>query len=376
MIPSNFVKELGMDRHYLELFKQLIRLKTTHEPQNMPEHDRCRDLLTAEAHKRGLKTRLIPSAPYPSLIAGLDVDTLYPDLMLSGHMDVVQARDDQFEPQIKESRMIGRGASDMKFAAPVFFNVWDRLESGKKKILLVFTFDEEIGGNNGIGYLLNEVGLRPKVCFLPDGGDNFHIEAEEKGVFLFHVKTSGKSAHGSRPWLGENALDKMLAIYSDLRQEFPFVDSPEQWTQTLNFGKIAAGDAANKVPDACEASFDLRFIEGQTAEEIKNRVQKIVGQRGEFVPQVVGDNFYLDMELWCSRLFQDAAVRHLSHAMPTYRSEGASDARFFTRYQIPVIISKPVCAGHHSDNEWIDLESIPTYTDILFDFVKQAVDGK
>ncbi len=365
-----------MDHHYLELFKQLIRLKTTHEPKNMPEHDRCRELLAAEAHKRGLKTRLIPSDPYPSLLAGLDIDTLNPAVMLSCHMDVVQGRKDQFEPQIAGNRMTGRGTSDMKFAAPVFFNVWDRLESGKEKILLVFTFDEEIGGNKGIGYLLNEVGMRPKVCFLPDGGDNFQIEAEEKGVFLFQLNTSGKSAHGSRPWLGENALDKMLAIYSDLRQEFPFVDSPEQWTQTLNIGKIVAGDAANKVPDACEASFDLRFIEGQTATEIKDRVEKIVGQRGELVPKVVGDNFYLDMELWCSRLFQDAAVRHLSHPMPIYRSEGASDARFFTQYEIPVIISKPVCAGHHSDHEWIDLESIVTYTDILFDFIEQVVDVK
>jgi len=362
-----------MNHHYLELFKQLIRLKTTHDPENMSEHDRCRDLLKAEAEKRGLKTRLIPSDPYPSLLAGVDVDTLDPALMLSGHLDVVQAREEQFEPQIQGSRMIGRGTSDMKFAVPVFFNIWDRLKSGKEKILLVFTFDEEIGGNKGIRYLLDEIGLRPKVSFLPDGGDNFQIEAEEKGVFLFGVKTSGKSAHGSRPWLGENALDKMLAIYSDFREEFPFVHSPEQWTQTLNFGKISAGDAANKVPDACEASFDLRFIEGQTAEEIKDRVQKIVGERGEFEPQVVGDNFYLDMELWCSRLFQEAAERHLSHPMPIYRSEGASDARFFTKYKIPVIISKPVCAGHHSDHEWIDLESISTYTNILFDFAKQVI---
>ena len=65
-----------MDRQYLELFKQLIRLKTTHDPENMSEHDRCRDLLKAEAEKHGLKTRLIPSDPYPSLLAGLDVETL------------------------------------------------------------------------------------------------------------------------------------------------------------------------------------------------------------------------------------------------------------------------------------------------------------
>jgi succinyl-diaminopimelate desuccinylase len=365
-----------MDRQYLDLFKQLIRLKTTHEPENMSEHDRCRDLLKAEAEKRGLKTKLIPSDPYPSLLAGQEVETLNPALMLSCHLDVVQAQEEQFEPQILESRMMGRGTSDMKFAVPVFFNVWDRLQSGHENILLAFTFDEEIGGKKGIGYLLDEVGLRPKVSFIPDGGDNFQIEAEEKGVFLFHVRTSGKSAHGSRPWLGENALDKMLAIYADLRKEFPFAHAPEPWTQTLNFGKITAGDAANKVPDTCEASFDLRFIAGQTAAEIKDRVRKIVGERAVFEPQVVGDNFYLDMGLWCSRMFQEAAERHLSHPMPIYRSEGASDARFFTQYKIPVIISKPICAGHHSDNEWIDLESISTYTNILFDFVEQVVDGK
>ncbi len=361
-----------MEQEYLALFKELIRMKTTHEPENLAEHERCRARLQAEAQKRGMQTRIIPSDPYPSLLAGLDVENMNPALMLSCHLDVVQAREEQFDPQIQGSKMLGRGTSDMKFAVPVFLDVWDRLGAGREKILLVFTFDEEIGGNRGISYLLNEVGLRPEVCFLPDGGDNFQIEAEEKGVILFHVKTTGKSAHGSRPWLGENALDKMLAIYADLRREFPFVHSPEQWTQTLNFGRIAAGDAANKVPDTCEASFDLRFIEGQTAEEMMDRLKRIVGERGQFQPQVVGDNFYLDMDLWCSRLFQEAARRHLSRPMPVYRSEGASDARFFTRFKIPVIISKPVCAGHHSDNEWIDLESISTYTDILFDFSGQV----
>jgi succinyl-diaminopimelate desuccinylase len=365
-----------MDHQYLELFKQLICLKTTHDPENRSEHDRCRDLLKAEAEKHGLKTKLIPSDPYPSLLAGLDVETLNPALMLSCHLDVVQAREEQFEPQIQGNKLIGRGASDMKFAIPVFFNVLNRLKAGKEKILLAFTFDEEIGGNNGVRFLLDEVGLRPAVGFIPDGGDNFQIEAEEKGVFLFRVKTSGKSAHGSRPWLGENAIDKMLAIYSDLRKALPHVPSPEQWTQTLNFGKIAAGDAANKVPDSCEASFDLRFIEGQTTEKMKDLVQKILGDRGEFEPLVVGDNFSLDMDLQCSRLFQEAAERHLSQPMPIYRSEGASDARFFTKYNIPVIISKPVCAGHHSDHEWIDLASVPTYTNILFDFVEQLIDEK
>ncbi len=365
-----------MEDRYLELFKQLIRLKTTHDSDNMPEHDRCRELLKTEGDKRGLKTKIIPSHPYPSLLMGMDVDRLDTPLLLLGHLDVVQGREELFEPKIKNGRLFGRGASDMKFSIPVFFNVLDRLETGKEKILLAFTFDEEIGGKQGVHYLLDQVGLRPKVCFNPDGGDNFQIEAFEKGVIHFRVKTLGKAAHGSRPWLGENAIDKMLAIYSALRKEFPVIDSPVHWTATLSFNKMMAGDAVNKVPDLCEAFFDLRFIEDRTVTEIKELLTRIVGNKGEMALLAIGDNFYLDMAHWCSRWFQEAARRHLEHPMPIYRSEGASDARFFSKYQIPVIMSKPRCAGHHADDEWIDLKSLIPYTDILVDFAKRVVKEK
>jgi hypothetical protein len=39
-------------------------------------------------------------------------------------------------------------------------------------------------------------------------------------------------------------------------------------------------------------------------------------------------------------------------------------------------LSKPICAGLNSDHEWIDPESFPTYTNLLFDFVEQLIDGK
>jgi succinyl-diaminopimelate desuccinylase len=362
-----------MENQYLSLFKKLIRLKTTHDPENRREHDRCRKLLIVEAEKRGLRTKIIASEPYPSLLIGRDVDRLDPPLLLSAHLDVIPGDKEMFEPKIEGNKLIGRGASDMKFAIPVFLHVLDRLETGEQKILLAFTFDEEIGGQHGMRYLLDEVGLRPKVGFIPDGGDNFCIEAYEKGVFMFSVKTYGKSAHVSRPWLGQNAIDEMLAIYSDLRKKFPVVNSPEQWTETLSLSKIRAGDAVNKVPDFCEASFDLRFVEGRTKEEIKDLMTRIIANRGDMEPLVVGDNFFLDPENHFCRWFQEAAQRHLSSPLLIYRSEGASDARFFTEHKIPIIITKPRCEGHHSNYEWIDLKSLEPYTNILVDFVKRVI---
>ncbi|MDM8539604.1 M20/M25/M40 family metallo-hydrolase [Desulfococcaceae bacterium HSG9] len=362
-----------MEKQYLNLFKKLIRLKTTHDPENRKEHDHCRELLIAEADKRGLNTKIIPSEPYPSLLMGTDVDRTDPPLLLSAHLDVVPGGKEMFEPKIEGDKLIGRGASDMKFAIPVFFNVLDRLKTGKRKILLAFTFDEEIGGQHGMRYLLEDAGLRPKVGFIPDGGDNFCIVAYEKGVFMFRVKTYGKATHISRPWLGKNAIDEMLSIYSDLRNEFPVVNSAKQWTQTLSMSKIKAGDAVNKVPDLCEASFDLRFVEGRTKEEIIDLITQIIGNRGDMKSLVVGDNFFLDPDNYFCKLFQETVRRHLSSPLPIYQSEGASDARFFTKHAIPVIITKPRCKGHHSEYEWIDLQSLEPYTDILFDFAKRVI---
>ena len=58
---------------------------------------------------------------------------------------------------------------------------------------------------------------------------------------------------------------------------------------------------------------------------------------------------------------------------PFFAVKTLPTSAFFTKYKIPVIISKTVCTGHHSDHEWIDLESITTYTNILFDIAKQVI---
>jgi succinyl-diaminopimelate desuccinylase len=357
---------------YRDFLLDLLRLKTTVEPANQGEHDRCRELIAGEARGRDLSCTIIDSPPYPSQLVGEDPDNLSPTLLLAAHLDVVPAEEEMFEPRFQGGRLYARGVSDMKFIAPLYFRLMDELEPRlREKILIAFTYDEEIGGNAGTRYLLETHELRPSVCFLPDGGDNFQVEADEKGVIQFRMQTSGKSSHGSRPWLGENAIDKFLSIYSDLRKEFPEARSPEPWGPTLNLGKLTGGTAANQVPDSCEAMVDIRFTENHTLESIRALVEKIVAGRGVFTPTVLGDAFHLDPSSRCFRLIQEASIRHRGTEMPIYRSEGASDARFFPKYGIPVLITKPICGGHHSRSEWVDWESLEPYYRMLYDFAVQ-----
>jgi len=357
----------------LALFQQLLRLKTSNEPDNRSEHDRCRTLIAQEAEKHGLRSLIVKSEPYPSIIVGVRPEEKSPKVLLTGHLDVVPAALEQYEPKIEGSRLVARGASDMKFCAPLFFRVLDEVPANlKEQILVVFTFDEEIGSAAGMRHLLEEYGLRAGTCFLPDGGDNFQLEADEKGLMQFRIRTTGTSAHGSRPWLGENAIDKFFQIYRDLRTRFPVVDTPGVWGPTLNLGKVTGGTAANQVPDACEAMLDTRFTEATTLSVTKAEIERVVAGRGQVEPTVTGDLFHLDLGSPSARWIQDAAKAHLGKELTIYRSEGASDARFFTRHKIPVVITKPLCAGHHSANEWIDLDSIEPYYRMMRQFVEKA----
>ena len=358
----------------MSFLEALLRLKTTHEPDNRPEHDRCRELVIGEAKKRGLRTAVVKSDPHHSVLVGTNPDDKNPKVLLTGHLDVVPANTpDQYEPKVVDGKLKARGASDMKFCAPLFLQLLQELPATlRDRVLIAFTFDEEIGGSVGIRHLLDEYGLRAGACFLPDGGDNFTIEADEKGVLQFRIKTTGKSAHGSRPWLGENALDKFFSIYQDLRHEFPVVDGPGAWGPTLNLGKVTGGAAANQVPDACEALLDVRFTESSTLAQAQALVEKIVAGRGAFEPVVAGDVFHLDRKGPAYSWIQDAAKEHVGKELGIYRSEGASDARYFTKHGIPVVLAKPICAGHHSADEWIDLGSMDAYYRMMKRFVELA----
>ncbi|NMC69317.1 MAG: M20/M25/M40 family metallo-hydrolase [Myxococcales bacterium] len=364
-----------LDQAEFRFLEQLLRLRTTHEPEHAAEHERCRELVAREADRRGLRTRTVPSDPFPSLLVGTKPEEKAPRVLLAAHLDVVPAGEQQFAPRVEGNRLKARGASDMKFAAPLFLKAVADLSPGERDgVLIAFTFDEEIGGNRGTRFLLDDEGLRPGAAFIPDGGDNFQLEADEKGVLQFRVKTAGKAAHGSRPWLGENAIDKFLAVYADLRKEFPVVSGPETWGPTLNLGKVTAGAAANQVPDACEALLDVRFVETTTLAATTAQVERIIGGRGEFSPIVAGDLFHLDRDGEVCRRIQAASRKHRNgQELAYYRSEGASDARFFTKYGIPVVLTKPICAGHHSVDEWLDLDSLEPYYRMMLEFVRTSL---
>ena len=122
------------------------------------------------------------------------------DVIFATHIDVVPAKDYSFKED--EKNVYGRGTIDMKGQVAVCLELLFNHEY-KQKVAMFITSDEEIDGNC-VKQLLKT--YNTKLAIVPDGGNNFKLIEEEKGLLQLKVKVSGKPAHASQPYNGENAI--------------------------------------------------------------------------------------------------------------------------------------------------------------------------
>lgn len=360
--PWNMRKE-----EIIILTEKLIKIESVKtRPENL---DRvigfCQDYFSG----RNFVIKRFEKNKKPSLVVTFE-NTKSPEVFMAGHLDVVEAEKEQFRPEVKRGRLCGRGSADMKGADAVMMLLMKNLSKlkGKPSLGLILTTDEEIGGFDGARYLLEDKGYSCKVAFVPDGGRNFKIITSEKGIMHLKISAKGKSAHASSPWKGENALDKLINAYENLRKEFPNPKGPKDWRISLNLGKMQGGDATNKVADWGEAFIDMRYPETYTKEQI---LKKINGLIGDLKLEVItsGFPFHTDRDNPYIQRYHEIAEKTLKRKVSFDRSPAASDARFFSPKRIPVILTEPMGGGVHGKNEWVDIKGLEKLYQILEEFV-------
>ena len=114
-------------------------------------------------------------------------------------------------------------------------------EGNHNNFWLLFSEDEEVGSANGVKIVLDYLDdndLLPRVVFAPDGGPDFAYVEKEKGIMSFSVTTQGKAAHASRPFLGDNAIHKMMAFYAELQKLYPNPTGETDWIASRSMTKI------------------------------------------------------------------------------------------------------------------------------------------
>lgn len=357
-----------------KLLEKLITFKTL--SSDHAENNRALTWIVNEVKGLPVHINKYDSNGFPSLTITTK-ETTKPVIWLQAHLDVVSGSEDTFSPKIINGKLYGRGAFDMKYAIACYIKLFQEINRNltKYNLGIMITTDEEVGGENGVKFLLGQ-GLGSKVCFLPDGGQNWEIQKAAKGVLHMSIKSYGKSVHGSRVWEGENAIENLLACLDKLRSGFPGepCGTKDHFHNTLNIGKMEGGKAANQVADFAEALIDIRYTPDTKKENLLNLIKDATRNFPKITVQeiVSGSSYKIDTENPYVKTFLEIMSKKLNLKPKFIISHGSSDARFFAEKNIPTILTRPTGGGHHSENEWIGLADLERFYKVLMLFVNEV----
>jgi succinyl-diaminopimelate desuccinylase len=268
----------------VELTQELIRCDTA-----LGSEARAVSVLAPRLEAAGLCVEVHPGEDpaRAQLVAVAPGRTDEPALTLSGHLDTVPARESSWSRDVRGEidgdRLHGLGSSDMKGGVAAFVVALETLlASGRRprlSVQLVLSSGEETGCD-GIRLLAARPGaLLPSDALLVAEPTTNVVRTSHKGVLWLVARSAGRSAHGSAPWLGDNAIYRLAAAVAGLAEhvELPFAAHPLLGPATLNVGMIRGGANINSVPDRAEAWLDCRVVPGAEAPAVREAVAALLG---------------------------------------------------------------------------------------------------
>ncbi len=295
-----------------------------------------------------------------------------PHILLHGHADVVPAEEKQFEPYEKGGELHGRGTYDMKGAlAAMMYALEDLNELGcpaTVDLLVVPDEEKDYGGPSGAEILIENGHVGDFI--ITGEPTDFRIGTQAKGVLDLRITLFGKSAHGSRPWLGKNAVLLAAEHYRRVT-ELPFTRERSELFPypSINLARIIGGDVINRVPDRCTYDLDIRYLPEQDPQEIVRQIRSIdLPARVEVL--FSREPTYVSRGNPFVRALREVVTRHYRANPVSVGRHGASDIVYFQRAGVPGVEFGPIGGGHHGPDEYVVSSSLETYRQMLVQFVQ------
>jgi acetylornithine deacetylase len=307
-----------------------------------------------------------------------------PTLMLNGHLDTVGVDGmtvGPFTAEIVASRLIGRGACDMKGGLAALLAATSRLAGGgpRPNLVVGLTADEE-HASLGMQAIVRE-GPRADLAVVCEP-TSLTVMPAHKGFVWVRATFRGRAAHGSRPELGVDAI-RHAALYvvaldryaGDLRAR---PSHPLLGHGSLHAGTITGGTAPSVYPDHCEVQLECRTLPGTDATETVEGMQAVLERLAEREPSLdaslevilerPGTEVSEDSELVQGLL--SAGRRHgLSSAVAGMTAW--VDAALLNEAGTPAVCFGPGATEQaHTADEWIDVREIVTCADVLETFAR------
>jgi succinyl-diaminopimelate desuccinylase len=356
------------------------------------------DLKLLQGH--GIQTNLLHGRRL-NLIATKQWGSGGPNILLNGHIDVVPPGEGwkfpPFSATIRDNLMFGRGTSDMKGSVAAMVFALSALSHHDSDLLggvtLTITVDEEIGGTTGFFHLVNRNLVKGDCCLVADSSIE-SIKYASNGCLRFKIITHGKAAHSSRPWMGVNAIEKMVKIMnmltqyserlSNVKSRIPVHPSFEttHLKPTMSMGVITGGLKVNIVPDRCEMLVDRRVI---PEENVVNEAKRVISEVNELKkgdPELLvtveyncfHESYESDPRSWGVKLLSEA-YREATGSSPFLGgSLGCTDGCYTAKVGIPTMLlgASRAQSGVHAKNEFVDLGDVVLLSKIVATFLGKA----
>lgn len=242
-------------------------------------------------------------------------------------------------------------------------------KNGDLSIGLIVTSDEERGGFDGTGEIVKKTKLKAKVAVVLDGGKGINsLVIEQKGVLDVTLSYKGVSAHVAESWKGKNAISKMIEAINKITKEFS-VGSDRKWGTTVSPVHFDSHFIAqNVVPDNASARIIFRYIKDDSLEDILGFI-KSIDKDIKIKINVQGDPLKTGFDNYFLMTYRGVVKSKTKKDCITEKYHSACDGRFLSLIGTPVIITRPMGGGAHSEKEWVSEKSLVLLSEILTDFL-------
>ncbi|HSG46346.1 MAG TPA: M20/M25/M40 family metallo-hydrolase [Longimicrobiales bacterium] len=310
-------------------------------------------------------------------------------LLLNGHLDTVGVAGMTVPPfggWLRDGRILGRGASDMKAGVAIVLTTareWARTP-GRGRLVVALTCDEE-HASEGMQKLV-EGGVRADAAVVTEP-TSLAVMPAHKGFAWVEIAFRGRAAHGSRPEIGVDAIRHSAALLQELdalevtlarRSPHPLLGHG-----SFHAGTIRGGSAWSVYPDACVLTLERRTLPGEPGDGFLGEVEQALKRVMRRIPSLEAA-----LRLDLVRPATEVPVEHplVQGLLSAAEAEGVAprvegmtawvDAAYLNEAGIPAVCFGPgSIAQAHSTDEWVDEEEIRTGARILSRFTRDFLNG-
>jgi acetylornithine deacetylase len=318
----------------------------------------------------GLAVQIVePVAGRPSVVGVLPGTGRGASLLLNAHMDTVGAGGmaDAFVPVMKDGRIYGRGAYDMKGSLAAIMIAAREAQKLRLRgdLIVAAVADEEVAslGTTAV------IARREADAAIVTEPTEMRLCLAHKGFAWLEVETVGVAAHGSRPDVGVDAVGRMGQILKGIVGLDARLRSgrghPLLGTGSVHASVIAGGQEWSTYPARCVVKVERRTIPGEDGPGALREMEDLIAEVRREDP-VLSASASLVLERPPSQLGADSFVTEAVERAATEKLGVAywMDMALLNKAGIPTAAFGPSGEGAHADVEWVDIASLETCVEV------------